>query len=82
VDDDDELRNRLREELRRFSKEFYSTGIQRLMQRWKKCVDNGGFVEKCPLLCRECTHDVCKFHYNYEKKKRGIILVQPRGASG
>jgi hypothetical protein len=37
----------VREELRRFSKEFYTTGIQRLMQRWKKYVDNEeDFVEK------------------------------------
>jgi histone-lysine N-methyltransferase SETMAR len=45
--DDDELKHSVREELRRFSKEFYATGIQRLTQRWKKCVDNeGDFVEK------------------------------------
>jgi hypothetical protein len=36
----------LRDELRRFSKELYTTGIQRLTQRWRKCVDNeGDFVE-------------------------------------
>jgi histone-lysine N-methyltransferase SETMAR len=45
--DDDELKHSVREELRRLSKEFYATGIQRLTQRWKNCVDNGGdFVEK------------------------------------
>jgi histone-lysine N-methyltransferase SETMAR len=45
--DDDELKHSVREELRRFSKELYATGIQRLTQRWKKCVHNeGDFVEK------------------------------------
>jgi histone-lysine N-methyltransferase SETMAR len=45
--DDDELKHSVGEELRRFSKEFYTTGIQRLTQRWKKFVDNeGDFVEK------------------------------------
>jgi len=78
---DDELRHRLREELRRFSKEFYSTGLQRLTQRWEKYVDNGGFVGKCPQPCTGCTHDVRKFHCNCEKK-RGITFVPPRGASG
>jgi hypothetical protein len=78
---DDGLRHRLREELRGFSKEFYSTGIQRRMQRWKKYVDNGGFKEKCPQLCKECAHDICKLHYNCAKK-RGITFVPPRGASG
>jgi hypothetical protein len=37
--DDDELKHSVREELGRFSKEFYTTGTQRLTQRWKKCVD-------------------------------------------
>jgi hypothetical protein len=33
--------------MRPFDVEFYGTGIKRLTQRWKKCVDNGGdFVEK------------------------------------
>ena len=30
------------EELRCITKEFYVTGIQHLMQRWKKCIDNEG----------------------------------------
>jgi histone-lysine N-methyltransferase SETMAR len=55
----------VREELRRFSNEFYATGIQRLTQRWKKCVENeGDFVEKKSQLCKGCTHDIRKFHYN------------------
>jgi len=33
--DDEELKHSVRKELRLFSKEFYTTGIQRLMQRWK-----------------------------------------------
>jgi histone-lysine N-methyltransferase SETMAR len=33
ADDDDELKHSVREELRRFSKEFYATGIQRLTER-------------------------------------------------
>jgi hypothetical protein len=33
------------EELRFFSKEFYATGILYLMQRRKKCVDNGDCAE-------------------------------------
>lgn len=40
VDDDGELKHSLREELRRFSKEFQATGIQRPKQMCKKCVDN------------------------------------------
>jgi histone-lysine N-methyltransferase SETMAR len=44
--DDDELKYGVHEDLRRFSKEFDATGIQCLTQRWKKCVDNGDFVEK------------------------------------
>ena len=78
--DDDGLRHRLREELQRFNKEFYSTGIQRLTQRWKKCVDNGGFVEKCPQLCKECAHGIYKFHYNCANKIWGITFVPPCGA--
>jgi hypothetical protein len=34
-EDDDELKHYLREELRRVSKEFYATGIDRLMPRWQ-----------------------------------------------
>jgi histone-lysine N-methyltransferase SETMAR len=33
--DDNELIHRVREQLRRFSKEFYATVIERLTQRWK-----------------------------------------------
>jgi histone-lysine N-methyltransferase SETMAR len=40
--DDDELKHSVSEELRRFSKEFYATGIQHLTQRWGKYVDNEG----------------------------------------
>jgi hypothetical protein len=38
--DDDKLKHSLREEHRSFSTEVYATGIQLLMQGWKKCVDN------------------------------------------
>jgi hypothetical protein len=38
--DVDELKHGVHEELRRFGKEFYATGLQRLMSRWKECVDN------------------------------------------
>ena len=45
--DDDLLEHYVCEELRHFSKTFYSIGLQRLTQRWKKCVDNErDFVEK------------------------------------
>jgi hypothetical protein len=44
--DIDDLKYSVREELRRFSKELYATGLQRLTQRMKRCVDNGEFVEK------------------------------------
>jgi hypothetical protein len=43
---DDKLKHGVREELRHFSKQFYTTSIQHLMQRWKMCVDDGDFVEK------------------------------------
>lgn len=59
--DDDSMR----EELRRFSKEFYATGTQRLMQRWKNYVDNeGDFVKGQFELYKGCTHNIFKFHYN------------------
>jgi hypothetical protein len=38
-DDDDELKHSVPEEIRCFGKEFPGTGIQRLAQRWKECVD-------------------------------------------
>ena len=38
--EDDELKYGVREVNRRFSKTFYTTGLQRLRQRWKSCVDN------------------------------------------
>jgi hypothetical protein len=44
--DEDELQHSVREELRRSSKEFYATGIQRLTQRCKNYVDNEDSVEK------------------------------------
>ena len=44
--DIDDLKYSVREELRRFSKELYATGLQHLTQRTKKCVDNGEFVVK------------------------------------
>ena len=45
--DDDELKDSVSEELRRFIKTFYATGIESLGQRWKYCVDKeGDFVEK------------------------------------
>jgi hypothetical protein len=45
--DYEELPNRVHEELRRFSKEFYTTNIQRLTQMWEDYVDSAGdFVEK------------------------------------
>jgi hypothetical protein len=39
-------------------------GPQHLTQMWKNHVDNGDSVEKQSLLCKGCTHDLCKFHYN------------------
>jgi hypothetical protein len=45
--EEDELKHSVREELRRFSKEFYATGTQRSMHKWRNCVNNKGyFVEK------------------------------------
>lgn len=38
--------NRESEEIRRSNKELHATGIQRLMQGWKKCVDNKDLAEK------------------------------------
>jgi len=38
--EDDEMKQGLSENLRRFIKEFYETGIQRFTQTWEKCVDN------------------------------------------
>jgi hypothetical protein len=56
--EDDELKHGLREELRRFSIEFYAAGIQRLMQRrktvsrmkenlWKNSLN---FVTNAPIM--------------------------------
>ena len=37
--------------------------------------NNGGFVEKnAPQICKECIHDICKFHYNCEEKKYELLL--------
>ena len=55
---DDELKHSVLVDLRLFSKEFYATGIQRLTQRWKKCVDmketvwknNLNFVNDVPMI--------------------------------
>jgi hypothetical protein len=44
---EDEQKHSAREELRRFSKEFYATGIQRFQEIRKNCVDNeADFVKK------------------------------------
>jgi hypothetical protein len=42
VSDDDELNHSVCEELLRFGKEFNATGIRRLTQKWKMCVNSGG----------------------------------------
>jgi hypothetical protein len=45
--DDDELKQNFRDVLRSRGREFYNTAVQRLTQRWRKCLENGGnFVEK------------------------------------
>jgi hypothetical protein len=36
----DEPKHRVSEDVRRFSKKFDANGMQRLMPRWKKCVDS------------------------------------------
>jgi len=46
-EDDDELKHSVREELRRFSKEFHATVLQRLTQRRNMGADDeGDFMEK------------------------------------
>jgi hypothetical protein len=56
---DDKLKHSVRQELRRFIKELRATGIQRLTQKWKNCVDNeGDFVEKEFRLCKGRTNDM------------------------
>jgi hypothetical protein len=43
---------------------FYAAGIQRHMQRWKKCIDNAGdFVEKLYQLCKWCNQDIYIYIY-------------------
>lgn len=42
VADDDELNHSVCEELRHFNKEFNATGIERLTQRWKTCINSEG----------------------------------------
>ena len=44
-------------EIQCFSKEFYTTRIQPVMQRWKKCIDDGdmwksnlNFVKDIPMI--------------------------------
>lgn len=50
---DGELKHSLREGMRLFSKEFCTTGIQLLTQRWKRYVDNeGDFMKKSSQLCK------------------------------
>jgi hypothetical protein len=46
---DNELKQSLRDALRSRGTEFYNSGIQRLTQRWQKCVEDvGNFVGKQP----------------------------------
>jgi hypothetical protein len=72
--DDDELKHSVRDDLRRFSKELYTTGIQRLTQRYKKCVDNeGDFVKYAPMIYVSFTIIVILV----SKKKVGGITVVP-----
>jgi hypothetical protein len=55
----DDVETLYHEELQCFSKKFHMTGIQHLMQRWKKCIDNEeDFVEKEFQLCKGRTHDM------------------------
>jgi hypothetical protein len=45
--DDNELKQSLRNVLQSRINEFYKVGMQRLIQRWQKCVENrGDFVKK------------------------------------
>lgn len=63
---DDEMKFSVREELRRFRKEFYGTSIQRLKQRSKKCVNNEeDLVEKQTQPCKGCAQVKRKFNYDY-----------------
>lgn len=80
--DSNELEHSMCEELRCFSKEFYVTSIQHLMQRWKKCIDNkGDLVEKQSQLHTEYTHDIGKSHYNcnysFCEKTGGFTFIPP-----
>jgi histone-lysine N-methyltransferase SETMAR len=45
--DDNELKQSFRDVLQSRGREFYNIGVQRLTQRWQKCVEtDGDFVEK------------------------------------
>jgi hypothetical protein len=46
LDDDDEQKDNVRGKLRHLSKEFYTTGIERLTKSWKNCVVNEGDLWK------------------------------------
>ena len=63
--DDDKLTHSVHQELRHFGQEFYVSGIQHLMKRWKKCVDTGDSQQKQHQLCKGCAHNICIFHHHH-----------------
>ena len=61
----DKLNHGICEELRRFSKEFFVSGVQRLSQGWERSVlimKEVSWKNK-PKFCKGCTHGTCKFNY-------------------
>jgi hypothetical protein len=77
--DDEERKHSMREEFRRFIKDRHTVPHA----RWKTSVDNEGkFVKELSQHCKECTHDVCKFNYNFNysfwgKKSAALLLYRP-----
>ena len=61
----DKLNHSVHQELRHFGQEFYVSGIQHLMKRWKKCVDTAESQQKLYQLCKGCAHNICIFHHHH-----------------
>jgi hypothetical protein len=80
--DSNELEHSMCEELQCFSKEFYVTSIQHLMQRWKKCIDN-----KEDLVEKQSQHskNICMIYVNLiiivitvsVKKQEALLSYRP-----
>jgi hypothetical protein len=79
--DDNELNQSFRDVLRNRGREFYNTGVQRLIQRWQKRVENEDTVKNSLIIAK----DVWIMHVNLiviaitysEKKLEALLSYRP-----